>query len=214
MTDEIVKEEVVSPETENENSDSDGSVSKELAPEFDSVEDALSEIAKLRGLNTEFKETRDSAKAKLRTFEEAEEKTRHKKLKADGKLEELLEEERSKRVKLEERFTKQTVDTALTSALKDAKVNSISTALKLVDRSKVLFDDNGSVNIDSLADAVTALKDSDAILFAETTSIEKPKGPAVKRAGEGETKDAFETEMRSCKTQFEVNEVLRKFGKL
>lgn len=117
----------------------------------------------------------------------------------------------------------QKIATELETALTSAGAKSISTVMKLVDKSKIQFDDKGNLVADSISEIVKGLVESDPILFGEAP--EKKEGqlpgnqglpnPGVKRAGDsGSSEDAFTKEMRAAKNTAEINAVLRKYGKL
>lgn len=117
------------------------------------------------------------------------------------------------------------MDQALTGSLAEAGVVSSATALKLIDKSLIKFDDNGAIVSATVAAAVEALKTSDPILFKSveqsttetsvvSTSTEK-KNPPVKRAGEGNDEvTSYQRELRAAKTTKELNAVLKKYGKI
>lgn len=110
----------------------------------------------------------------------------------------------------------------LETALKDAGAKSVTTALKLVDRSKIEFDKDGQVVQKSIDDAIAAVKVSDAILFGEPAAAEQkgaPAQPIVQRAAQdsGE-KSGYETELAEARKKRDggkaIQDVLRKYGKI
>jgi hypothetical protein len=113
--------------------------------------------------------------------------------------------------------------THLTTALEAAGAKSISTVMKLLDKSQIEFDENGNVKQDSLASAIEAVRTSDPILFGDPPEGDEKKGksggsiggkpPAVKAAADGvNTASAYEAEMNAAKTQKDVERIARKYN--
>ncbi|MDP4299922.1 phage scaffolding protein [Leptothrix discophora] len=99
----------------------------------------------------------------------------------------------------------QLIDSVLKDEITKAGARSVSTVLKLVDRSKIAVAD-GQVDAKSVASVIEELKKTDAVLF------EVPKTPDVKRPGEAAPTSSFKTEMAAAKTPKAIQEVLRKYG--
>lgn len=111
----------------------------------------------------------------------------------------------------------------LETALKDAGAKSVTTALKLIDRSKIEFDKDGQVVQKSIDDAIAAVKVSDAILFGEPAANTEQKGapaqPTVQRvAQDSGDKSGYETELAEARKKRDggkaIQDVLRKYGKI
>jgi len=96
------------------------------------------------------------------------------------------------------------LDSALTTALEAAGAKSISTVMKLIDKSKVQFNEEGNVSSEGIASAIKEIMDSDPILFGEIDPKKAQDGkefldPGVKRAGDGSaTKTAFQQELQAA----------------
>lgn len=99
----------------------------------------------------------------------------------------------------------QLIDSVLKDELSKANAKSISTVLKIVDRSKIKVED-GQVDTKSVESLIEELKKTDAVLFQEVQT------PAVKRTGESAPIASFKTEMQAAKTPAEVQKVLAKYG--
>lgn len=132
-----------------------------------SIDEALAEIARLKGINKEVIDARDKAKTKLRSFEEEAEARLAKDQEEQGRFKELYEAEKARNEQLNQNIRNKTVDVALTAALNEAGVVSVPTALKLVDRSQVELDDDGNVISTTLENAVSGLKKEHEILFGK-----------------------------------------------
>jgi DNA repair exonuclease SbcCD ATPase subunit len=98
---------------------------------------------------------------------------------------------------------KKEMRSALTTALDEAGARNSSTALKLIDLETIKFDDKGQVLIDSLTQAIDALKTSDPVLFkeegeADPKALSSPAVPSIKDAVNKVSKTAYETEMAAA----------------
>ena len=164
-----------------------------------SLEQALAEIEKLRGINKEVISARDSLKQKLRGFEE------------DGKYKELYEKRTSEFETLRTTLKTKAVDSALREILQKAGARSVDTVAKLVDKSKVtVSDEDFSVTVADIETQIEELKKTDPILFG---IAEGANPPPVKRPAGGEPAAGYEQELRACRTQVEIEAVMKKYGK-
>ena len=111
----------------------------------------------------------------------------------------------------------------LKTALESAGAKSVTTALKLIDRTKIEFDQDGQLVQKSIDDAIEAVKVSDSILFGEPEKAAEQKGapaqPTVQRAAPvSGGKNDYETELAEARRKLDggksVMDVLRKYGKL
>lgn len=173
------------------------------------VEDTVAERDKLRVQNRELKATSGSA----------------------GDLQKQLDALMTEKSKLAEDFDaykstvkKQKLETHVSTALEAAGVKSKTLALKVLDMSKIEFDDSDNVKVDSVAAAIEALKSAEPVLFGEapadpnakssgSTTGTKP-GPTPKIAAQGgDSKSAYETEIKAAKSVQEIEAVMRKYSK-
>lgn len=161
------------------------------------------------------------AKEKIETFRKYEkswkEQLSDEGLEATHKLQQKLQAEITARQALEAKVRDKAVASALEKALTDAKVKSISTTLKLIDKSKVAVD-NDEVDPKSIEALIKELQKSDPILFEteeeKATPAPTPAHPPVKKATEGEVVAGYEVEMRKAKTAREIEAVMRKYHKM
>ena len=113
-------------------------------------------------------------------------------------------------------IAKEKVKTSLSTALDEAGARNSVTAMKLIDMGlEGLVDENGNVVPDKIAEAISALKTSDPVLFkeaGEAPNVGRPAAPAVKHAADRVTQSAMETEMSNAKTQEEIMAVLGKYN--
>jgi ABC-type transporter Mla subunit MlaD len=173
------------------------------------VESTAAERDKLRVANRELKATSGSS----------------------GDLQKQLDALMTEKSKLAEDFEgykstikKQKLETHVSTALEAAGVKSKTLALKVLDMSKIEFDDSDNVKVDSITAAIEALKTAEPVLFGEVqadpneqssgTSTTPKSAPAPKVAAQGSTgKSSYETEIQSAKSVKEIEAVMRKYSK-
>lgn len=178
------------------------------------LEKALEQIKAHEAKFTEAVSTRDKAKAKLRELEEQVKQVDEFKKKHDDLFakHELTSKELNA---LKEGVKSQSINSTLQAALEASGAKAPGTALKLVDKSKLQFDEAGKVTEESMLAAIKEVQDSDPFLFGESVvEAGKIKMPDVRRAGESETQGAFDKELQSATTHKQIEAVLRKYGKL
>jgi hypothetical protein len=194
MTVETVKEEETKDET-IVNKEADTSVDdKDSDKKTPTLEELLAENAKLKSINEEVIGSRNEVKEKLRAIEAKAEEAKTKELEEQGNYKQLLEAEQEKLQKLQSQIERQAIDAEITKSLQDAKVSSVDTALKLVDKDKIQYVD-GKVNQESVADAIAQLKEEHSVLFVNVKDAPKPK-----RAGEETPQGGYEEELRKLQT--------------
>jgi histone deacetylase complex regulatory component SIN3 len=186
------------------------------------LEQALANIVKLEANYHDAVSERDKTKQKLRKLEETatsavEIKAQYDAIFAEkSKLAEAFELASTELSGLKAKITDQTINTALETAITAAGAKSVSTVLKLIDRSKIQLDESGNTVADNIAAAVKAVSESDPILFGEVgTAKVNPvfTNPGVARAGTPEgTETSYAKEMKAAKNQKEIGAVMRKYG--
>jgi len=171
--------------------------------------------AELEALRVELDKNKELLN-KVRKFEKENKAAAEAALAEQGKFKELYEAELDKRTKIEQRLTEKAIEDSFKEVLKDSGALSIGTVLKLLDKSKVGLDDNGNVDVTSVKGIVAELKKSDPILFGEPESKgdDKKESVDVKRAADTANVTSYEKEMKAAKSAKEIEEVLRKYGKI
>lgn len=140
-----------------------------------------------------------------------------------SKLHEELLASREQMTQVQAKYREDKLNAALTTALEAAGAKSIPTVLKILDKSSIQFDENGELITDSVVAAIQEVQKSDSILFGEITdpksspSGQTPPGKNfsdldAKRAGQGDTKTAYMTELAAAKTKEEYMAVAIKYG--
>jgi len=196
-------------------------VEASAAPKL-SLEDAVKKLAEYEA---EASKNADLLK-KLRKFEAENKAKAEKEAIEAGKFKDLYEAAQSKLAEVEGRVKAQAVDSVLKDALAEAKVRALPTALKLVDRSKVVVNEDGSVDTKSVAEVIAALKVSDPLVFGDGESAQAIAGtasptvrtvvvPPLHKAGEGPTKDQFQSELSAANSLDAVRRLYQKYqGKI
>lgn len=173
---------------------------------FESVEDAAKRVEQLEAEQAKNAELLK----KLRKFEKENAVKAEDALKEQGKWKDIAEAHAAKLAELETKFRDRALTGALNEALKESKAKSISTVMKLIDKSLIKVEGD-EVDAKSIQAVIKGLKESDPILF---DIEEKPTAPPVKRASEGAPISGFEQEIKACKTAKDIENVMRKYGKL
>jgi len=113
----------------------------------------------------------------LKKLQEDKQKAEDEKLKADKKWEELSTKKEEENQQLRDQIKNSNINQALTSVLVKENVVDLDGALKLIDRSKVSVDDNGTVS--GVQDAIDALKAEKTYLFngSSQPTVGNPSNP-------------------------------------
>lgn len=117
------------------------------------------------------------------------------------------EAEVAARTQLETKIRTKLVDSALETALKEAKAKSVSTVMKLINRDEIKVEGD-EVDAKSIEALISKIRTEDPVLFDEVQT------PSVKRAAEGAPLAGFEAEIRKAKTHKEIEQVMRRYGKM
>ncbi len=152
--------------------------------------------------------------------EKARKGEKYQKNKAESEVRRIqsqYEAEKARADALEQKIRDQAADGALRQKLGENGAKAVDTALKLIDRKQLKFNEDGSVDVESVASAVEALKKSDSILFDVTEQpqkqAQKPNAPPAVRATESDAVSGFAAEVKAAKTKAELLAVLKKYGK-
>lgn len=189
----------------------------------------LEEYNKLKANYHDAVAERDKTKAKLRKLEEASSNS----VELQKNFELLLSEKSTlqqqyENLQIEVNLAKEAernrfIETSLITALEAAGTRSIPTAIKLIDKSKLIFEGDSLLS-DSVIAQIEELRTSDPILFGDTNPQSQSgnsKVPGenlldldVKHAQNLDVSGAFEKELKLCKNNIEIQNVLKKYGKI
>lgn len=180
-----------------------------------SLEEALEQINHLKRVNKEVIESRDKVKTKLRTFEELQAQQEQQALEEQGRFKELAEAEKKRADQYEQAFKQNAINSVIDRKLAEIGLpeDALGTAKALLDRSKVQFED-GSVNEQSVVEAIDQLKSQHQILFNVRT-----KTPDVKRSDETNSSSYLEelnrirSNPRDPRAKQKLQELRAKYGK-
>ena len=169
------------------------------------VEELNAELEKLnKHLEQSRKEEKFSKSELKRLKDELEKATKNDAL---NELQAKYEAEVEKTNHLQKTIKTKAVKGALEKALTEAKAKSIPTVMKLINLDEVGYE-NDEVDTKSIEAVIAKLRKEDSVLFDEVET------PSVKRAAEGAVAGGFEKEIRSAKTHKEIEEVMRRYGKM
>ena len=187
------------------------------------IESLQEKIKSLEANYADAVSSRDKTKMKLRELEEASGKSSELQKQYESlfteksKLFEQFEATQSELNSLKQSIRDDKLNSALTTALEAAGAKSVNTVMKLVDKSKLQFDEQGNVSSEAIIAAIKEVQESDPILFGDTdpkkasAAGQEFSNPAVKRASEAATEGAYEKELRAAKSQNEILAVMRKY---
>ena len=168
--------------------------------------EASSTQTELEALRAELAKEKE-LKKDFRKYEKAYKETGEKLLNEQGRYKELYEAEVKTRSELEGKIKAKSIDSAIQDALKDTDAKSIQTVMKLIDKNKIVFE-NDEIDVKSIQTLIKELKLSDPILFG----IEPKPQATIKKAGEGDLVGGYAKEIRSARSQTEVDAISRKYG--
>lgn len=160
--------------------------------------------------------SRDKYKQQVRELEEAVKGSAELQSKL-AEIEKELETKSNELTSIKEGQKQKALESALSTALEAAGAKSISTVMKLIDKAKIQFNEEGNVSSDTIEAAVKEVMSSDPILFGDIDPKKAQNNgqefldPGVKRAGEGGTEGAYQKEIKAAKNQKEIMAVMKKY---
>ena len=161
--------------------------------------------------------SRDKYKQQVRELEESAKGASELQAKL-ADLQKELDAKVSELTSIKEGQKQKALESALSTALEAAGAKSVSTVMKLIDKSKIQFNEEGNVSSETIELAVKEVMTSDPILFGDIDPKKAQEtgkeflDPGVKRAGEGSQENAYTKELRAAKTQNEIQAVMKKYG--
>ena len=173
------------------------------------VKETVETVDQLKLLSEELESKKELIK-QLRKYEKAQKEEKDAALAEQGKYKELYESSQQRIKDYEESLKNNSLDSAIKDAASKYNVKSLSTLQKIIDKSLVEFNDDNSVNVESINKIIEGLQKSDAILF-ELPSVNTPP---LKVSSEDVSTLNYETELRKCTTQKQIEAVMAKYGKI
>lgn len=164
--------------------------------------------------------SRDKYKQQVRELEESVKGSTELQTKL-AELQKELEAKSNELTSIKEGQKQKALESALSTALEAAGAKSLSTVMKLIDKSKIQFNEEGQVSSDSIEAAVKEVMTSDPILFGDIDPKKAQENgqefldPGVKRVGSSATTEsAFDIELRAANSQTQILAVMKKYGKI
>lgn len=167
------------------------------------------EIENLKGINKDVIASRDSVKSKLKDLETNKEVAA---LEEKGQYDEALQKEKEKYQTLQTKLEAQAVTGTLIQELGNTNALSVDTALELIDRSTIVYED-GQVNKESVADAISALQEKHSVLFGENKPAPKPKKAGEEKSTGGYVADLKKLQQNPRSTRTDLEKLRTKYGK-
>lgn len=131
------------------------------------------------------------------------------------KVQALYEQEKARADGLELKIRNQAIDQVVRQVLGESGAKAVDTAMKLVDRSAIKFDEDGSVDVESVKSVVDKMKETDSILFGAQQNQQQVvvQAPKTVRATETDKISGYAAELAAAKNSNEVMAVMKKYGK-
>lgn len=174
------------------------------------LDEALELINHLKSIKNEAFKERDDFKKRLKKFEDEHLSKEQELLKEQGKYKELYEAALQQQEQLQGALKNKAIDSALKELVVKAGARSVETVSKLIDRAQISIGDDFTVDTGSIQAQLEALKKSDPILFG----IDNSNLPPVRRPTDGSPQGGYEQEIKTAKSQKEILEVMKKYGKI
>lgn len=188
-------EQVVDTPKDVDTSQSEKNTQQDEQPQL-TLEEAISKIQKLEGINKEVIGDRDKVKSRLRELEEIEAQKEEQLLTEQGQYKELLEKEKERAQKLENTIRDREIDSIIEKQLRDEGLSdeALGTAKALINKSDISYDLDAGVDTKAINDSISALKENHKVLFSA-----KPKTPDVKRASDRSQPKTYIEELKALR---------------
>ena len=165
--------------------------------------------------------SRDKYKQQVRELEETAKGASEWQTKFDA-LQKELEAKTNELTSIKEGQKQKALESALSTALEAAGAKSVSTVMKLIDKSKIQFNEEGQVSSETFEAAVKEVMTSDPILFGDIDPKKAQEAgkefldPGVKRVGDAKAdQTAYQKELQAAISKGDRNaipEIMRKYG--
>ncbi len=163
----------------------------------------------LAEIKAELERNRELIKT-LRKYEKSYKEENEKALTEQGKFKELYEAEKARVQELDNSLKSLKTDSVISELVKNSGAKNLNTVKKLLDKSAIEFNEDGSVNDKSIAKQIASIQKEAPELFG----LGKDETPPPTKASGDEATASFEIEMKKAKTQVEIMAVLKKYGKV
>lgn len=181
----------------------------EQTQEETSVEETVDAVTKLKEVEAELAQKQELVK-QLRKYEKSQKEAKEAALKEQNEWKTLYEEANSKLTQYEQQLKDNSIQNAIDKLATKSGAKSVQTLSKLIDKTRVVVNEDGSVDDSSIESLIAELQKTDSILF-ELPSVQTPE---LKKANEDTSVLSYETELRKAKSQKELEAVMKKYGKI
>jgi len=173
------------------------------------IEETVDAVARLKEVESELAQKQELVK-QLRKYEKSQKEAKEAALKEQNEWKTLYEESSSKLAQYEQQLKDNSINNAIERLAAKSGVKSVATLTKLIDKTKVVVNDDNSVDESSIESLIAELQKTDSILF-ELPNVQTPE---LKKAAEDVSVLNYETELRKSTTQKELEAVMKKYGKI
>jgi vacuolar-type H+-ATPase subunit I/STV1 len=173
------------------------------------IEETVDAVARLKEVEAELAQKQELVK-QLRKYEKSQKEAKEAALKEQNEWKTLYEESSSKLAQYEQQLKDNSITNAIERLAAKSGVKSVATLTKLIDKTKVVVNDDNSVDESSIESLIAELQKTDSILF-ELPNVQTPE---LKKAAEDVSVLNYETELRKATSQKELEAVMKKYGKL
>lgn len=173
------------------------------------VEETVDAVAKLKEVEAELAQKSELVK-QLRKYEKSQKEAKETALKEQNEWKTLYEEASSKLSQYEQQLKDNSIQNAIDKIAAKSGAKSVQTLSKLIDKTRVVVNEDNSVDESSIESLIAELQKTDSILF-ELPSVQTPD---LKKATEDTSVLSFETELRKATSQKELEAVMKKYGKI
>lgn len=196
-------------------SQSSGTVETVNTESTQSVDDVMAELEKQRAINKEVIASRDAAKTRLKELEADAQSQLQESEKKVAELTAQYEAAQSKTTELEATLKDVTVSSSLQQALQEAGAVSLKTAMKLIEKDKIEFTEEGKVNTESLEKAIATLKEEHEILFGQVPAKAsvQPLRPSEEKSTGGYAEELKKLQQNPRATRADILAIKKKYGR-
>lgn len=163
----------------------------------------------LSELKAELERSKELIKT-LRKYEKSYKDENEKALAEQGKFKELYEAEKARVQELDNSLKSFKTDSVIADLVKSSGAKNINTVKRLLDKSTIEFNEDGSVNDKSIAKQIVSIQKEAPELFG----LGKEDTPAPTKASGDEATVDFAIEMKKATSQAEIMAVMKKYGKI
>lgn len=177
--------------------------SEESNTEAGSTETNVSELDTLR----QELEANKALIKNLRKYEKSYKEENEKALAEQGKWKELYEATQSEVAELKGSLTNIKLESVLDKLVGESGAKNSNTVKRLIDRTAISFNEDGSVDAKSIQKQLTDLQKADANLFG----LESKETPKPTKVQQDAATAGYEVEIQKAKTQAEVTAIYNKY---